>query len=90
MSTEINSRIIYPSPFEPKGIEFELSAEGFITLKILDDNGNEVETLIENKLYNVGKQLIPIEYNKYSGGKYWYKISVNIGGKEFYETKQIG
>ncbi|MBA4312225.1 MAG: hypothetical protein C0417_06315 [Chlorobiaceae bacterium] len=89
MTDNISSRLIYPNPFQPTGIEFELLEAAVVTVKILDETGQVVETLMNHNNCNAGEQIIPIDHAKYSNGKFLYQISVEAGGKSFVDTRQI-
>jgi hypothetical protein len=85
----ISSRLVYPNPFQPTGIEFELLEDAVVTVKILDEMGQVVEVLIDHDNFSAGKQMILIDHKKYSNGKFLYQISVETGGKSFVDTRQI-
>ena len=89
MAKEIVSRLRYPNPFTPVGIEFELPEPGSVTVKILDETGVEVQTLVENKQFKSGKHLIPTELSKFAGGSYVYQLFVEVNGEKIIETKKI-
>lgn len=89
MSREIVSRLQYPNPFTPVGIEFELPEPGNVTVKILDGSGHEVKTLVENEQFESGKHLIATEISKFTDGNYVYQLLVEVKGKKIVETKKI-
>jgi hypothetical protein len=89
MNNTISSRLIYPNPFQPTGIEFTLEEEAQITVKILDSSGQEIKTLIDSQAYFAGTHVIPLELVKNKTGEYWYQITINIGEKRIIETRQI-
>ena len=89
MPKEISSRLQYPNPFTPVGIEFEIPAVCLVTVKILDQTGQEVRSLVENKQFESGKHLIPFDLSNYSNGTYLYQLSLEIAGKIVVETKNI-
>ncbi len=70
----------YPNPFNPSTIiKYSIPTEGFITLKIFDMLGREVETLI-NQNQKSGSYEIEWNANNQSSGIYFYqlKTSANI------------
>jgi hypothetical protein len=89
VTDNISSRLIYPNPFQPTGIEFELLEAAIVTVKILDETGQVIETLVDHNNCIAGKQMIPINHAKYSNGKFLYQISVETGGRNFVDTRQI-
>ena len=75
----------YPNPFNPNTvISYELKAPSFITLKVYDINGKEIETLVtENK--NAGVYNVSWNAENHPSGVYYYKLSSD----NFSETKKM-
>ncbi|ACF12572.1 hypothetical protein Ctha_0101 [Chloroherpeton thalassium ATCC 35110] len=70
----------YPNPFNPQtAIPFELEKAGFVSLKIYDILGREVQPLVEKKL-SAGKHLAFFNGEKLPSGLYFYKLIA--GGKQ--------
>ena len=64
----------YPNPFNPTTtISFQLPAESFITLKVYDAIGTEVETIAEGE-YPAGVHEVIFNADKLSSGLYLYRI----------------
>ncbi len=64
----------YPNPFNPSTtISFQLPEESFITLKVFDAIGTEVETIAEGK-YPAGVHEVVFNADKLSSGLYLYRI----------------
>jgi hypothetical protein len=64
----------YPNPFNPSTtISFQLPEESFITLKVFDAIGTEVETIAEGK-YPAGVHEVIFNADKLSSGLYLYRI----------------
>lgn len=81
----------YPNPFNPStSLEFSIpvfhsnSGKVFVTLKIYDILGEEIETLVSENL-KPGKYKYLFDGNKLSSGVYFYKLSA--GG--FTETRKM-
>lgn len=75
----------YPNPFNPEtNIEYQIFSSGFLSLKIYDSLGKEIETLINSYLYP-GKYLTKFNGGKLSSGTYFYTIKVG----DFTETKPM-
>jgi len=77
----------YPNPFNPTtNLEFGISELGFVSLKIYDGLGREVQTLVNEQLapgtYNY--QFSTINY-PLSSGVYFYKLEAG----SFVETKRM-
>jgi hypothetical protein len=67
----------YPNPFNPiTKIEFSLPYSDFVILKIYNSLGQEVETLISEKL-NSGDYGLVWDSSGFASGVYYYKIQVN-------------
>jgi len=89
VNTNISSRLFYPNPFQPTGIEFTLEESAVVTVKILDGSGKEIETLIDHQLYSRGDHVVQYDPEKFKTGECWYQITVSIGDRNFIDTKQI-
>jgi hypothetical protein len=64
----------YPNPFNPSTtISFQLPEASFITLKVFDAIGTEVETIAEGK-YPAGVHEVIFDAEKLSSGLYMYRI----------------
>jgi hypothetical protein len=75
----------YPNPFNPSTtIEFSLPVDRFVTLKIYDVLGREVENLISGQLH-AGTYHKEWTATQYPSGVYFYRM--NAG--EFSETKKM-
>jgi photosystem II stability/assembly factor-like uncharacterized protein len=77
----------YPNPFNPKTIiRFKIKDSRFVTIKIYDILGQEIQTLVNQNL-NAGTYEIPYEINTglISSGIYFYKIKAG----KFSDTKKM-
>ncbi len=76
-STQINDYQLlqnYPNPFNPKtNIQFTLPKSEFVTLKIYNLLGQEVKTLVSDKL-NAGNYKYNWEASGFASGIYYYTI----------------
>ncbi len=67
----------YPNPFNPvTNLEFGISNLGFVSLKVFDVLGNEVETLINEKK-NAGSYELKFDGSDYPSGVYFYRLTVD-------------
>jgi len=67
----------YPNPFNPTtNLEYRISKFEFVTLKIYDVLGNEVEILV-NENQKAGSYKINFNGSKFPSGIYIYKLTVN-------------
>ena len=77
----LNQEIIYPNPVNDFArLSFNLNEPGMVTVKILNLDGKEINTVI-NELRPQGKQIIPLETKNLSKGNYLVKI-VNANGSK--------
>ncbi len=75
----------YPNPFNPRTtIEFGLPKTEFVTLKIYNILGQEVKTLVADKL-SVGKHKYNLDASGFASGVYYYKITAG----NFMQTKKL-
>ncbi|MGB9697009.1 MAG: T9SS type A sorting domain-containing protein [Ignavibacteria bacterium] len=75
----------YPNPFNPAtNIEFEIPRTDFVSLKIYDINGREVETLV-NEVLSAGVYRVTFEARNCNSGIYFYKLT----GITFSQTKKM-
>ena len=64
----------YPNPFNPKTIiSYELVTSSFISIKVFDILGKEINELI-NKKQNPGKYEIDFDGSALSSGVYFYSL----------------
>ncbi len=75
----------YPNPFNPSTvISFQIINSGYVTLKVYDNLGREIETLV-NEEKNSGKYNVVFDGSNLSSGIYFYRIITN----GFVETKKM-
>ncbi len=75
----------YPNPFNPTtNIGFNIPRNGFVTLKIYDILGKEVETLVKENM-NAGEYIISFSGNNLPSGLYFYRLTAN----GFSDTKKM-
>jgi len=70
----------YPNPFNPNtNIDFEITEQSVVSLKIFDISGKLIETVVENKYYPVGKYTLRWTPGKenISSGVYFYQFTIN-------------
>jgi hypothetical protein len=73
--TNFNLYQNYPNPFNPvTNIKFDLKESSFVTLKIYDAAGKEVQTLLNSRLI-AGQHSYNWNAENFSSGVYFYKIT---------------
>ncbi|MCX6164213.1 MAG: T9SS type A sorting domain-containing protein [Ignavibacteriae bacterium] len=76
----------YPNPFNPKTkIDFQISNDAKVTMKIYDITGREVATLINNELKKADYYSIDFNPINLASGIYFYRIIAD----KFIETKKM-
>ncbi|MBN2611006.1 MAG: T9SS type A sorting domain-containing protein, partial [Bacteroidales bacterium] len=76
----------YPNPFNPTTrILYVLPSSGFVSLKVYDLIGREIQTLV-SEVQAAGTYAIDFNANELTGGIYFYRLQ--IGGK-FIETRKM-
>ncbi|HUI28901.1 MAG TPA: aryl-sulfate sulfotransferase [Candidatus Acidoferrales bacterium] len=69
----------YPNPFNPSTtIDYEISSGGFVTLKIYDILGRDIETLVDGAKVP-GKYSATFDGSKFSSGVYFYRLTTSSG-----------
>ncbi|MFC2092740.1 T9SS type A sorting domain-containing protein [Bacteroidota bacterium] len=67
----------YPNPFNPvTKINFDIPKSGFVTLKIYDMLGKEVQTLVSSDL-TTGSYSVDFDASRLTSGVYFYKLKTN-------------
>ena len=83
------SRLMYPHPFQPSGIEFEMSEEGIVSLELIDGSGAAMDTLIQEEMYSKGTYKIELPKKVNLPQTCYYRFTVQIGGQMLVETKPL-
>jgi len=77
----------YPNPFNPSTIiDFSIPKSEFVSLKIYNMLGQEVTTLVSDKL-SAGRHTYSWNASEFSSGVYYYVFKV--GSNQFAETKKL-
>jgi hypothetical protein len=80
----------YPNPFNPSTtIKFALPYAGLVTLKVYNEQGKEVKTLVDG-IQQVGTYKVNFDASNLSSGIYFYKIFVSGSKSESWaQTKKM-
>jgi len=78
----------YPNPFNPvTTIEFDLSEDAFVTLKVFNILGQEVVTIVDREEFTEGNNWVEFDASALSSGVYYYRLIVNDG--QFTQVKKM-
>lgn len=84
--TEFNLKQNYPNPFNPyTKIEFMLPKSTNVTLRVYNLIGQEIQTLIDNRLYTAGTHSVVFNSKNLPSGLYLYRLDAD--GRSF--TKKM-
>jgi len=86
---EYKTRIRYPDPFQPCGLELELTEPSVVSIRIADDKGNELATLVNEEAYPAGKHSIDLDVSQYGPGNYFYRMTLQYGENILVETRKL-
>ncbi len=86
---ELKTRLSYPDPFKPVGIEFELPEDATVTVKIFDEKGNEVNTVITDEPFEAGKHFLNVNLKSLQGGVLSYRVTAAGADATYSDTKRI-
>lgn len=92
---QLASRLTYPNPFAPSGIDFDLPQDATVSLTILDDSGREVATLLNKERHGAGTHHVDIASSQWAKDltgpvqPYYYRLAAEYGGKIHIDTKKL-
>ncbi len=92
---QLYSRVTYPNPFSPSGIEFDLPQQATVSLTILDSEGHEVETLLKNEQFDSGTHHVEIASLPWAKNlsrphqAFYYRLVAEYGGESHVDTKKL-
>ena len=82
----------FPNPFNPSTtISYRLASDGYVTLKVYDELGREIKTLV-NRNQKKGSYSINFSANEISSGIYFYRIAIHsdrLQTGSFISTKKM-
>jgi hypothetical protein len=77
---------IYPNPATPSSqLAYQMKANGFITIDLLDKNGTKLRTLLTESNAEKGPHTQQLNLNDLPAGTYYYKVTT----KEYSQTKRF-
>ena len=80
----------YPNPFNPStAISYQLPSNSYVTIKIYDELGREVKTLV-NDYKAEGKYSINFDASQLASGVYFYQLrTLDTSGRGFISTRKM-
>ena len=79
----------YPNPFNPiTKIDYNITNNSKVTLKIFDITGREISTLV-NKTKEAGYYTVQFNASEYASGTYFYRLTAEGGNENFVMTKRM-
>ena len=84
---ELNTRVLYPNPFAPSGIEFDLPEEAIVTLHLLDAKGAIISTVVDKQVYPKGIHYVHC-YTPTGTQKLIFRLTATNDKGEIVETKE--
>jgi hypothetical protein len=83
----------YPNPFNPTTtISFSLPEDATVTLKVYNTLGQEVATLIDNEVMDIGEQKVKFDAGNLASGVYFYRLkaaSITDPSKSFTRVRKM-
>jgi hypothetical protein len=86
---ELRSKLIFPNPFKPVGIEFDLAEDAVVTLTMVDETGKDVNVILNGKQHKAGHHAYYIDFSREIGKQYVYRLVATNREGESVETKRI-
>jgi len=86
---KFQTRLSYPDPFKPVGIEFELPEDATVTIQIFDNNGTAKLSLLEQTNMKTGVHMLECKIQDFDDGKHFYRINAISEKHEYNETRRI-
>ncbi len=78
----------YPNPFNPTTtIEFDLSEDAFVSLKVYNMLGQEIMTIADREEFYEGTNEVEFDASHLASGIYYYRLVVNDG--QFQQVKKM-
>ena len=87
--TPLNSKLIYPNPFKPVGIEFDLAEEAVVTIEIIDGSGKPVSSILSEQSLAAGHHIVESAFRHSLGKTQAYRLTARYRGAVDTETKTI-
>ncbi|MCI0449069.1 MAG: T9SS type A sorting domain-containing protein, partial [Chlorobi bacterium] len=76
----------YPNPFNPATeIKYELPKNSFVTIKIYNALGEEIENVVNNEWKSTGRYSVLFDGTNFASGIYFYTIEAG----NFKDTKKM-
>ena len=81
MKEDIVTRLIYPDPFKPAGLEFILPAEAVVTVTVTNQEGELILTLLNDKKLPSGRHEVEVPSRIAMRQDNYINLSIEMGGE---------
>ncbi len=80
----------YPNPFNPTTtIRFQIPENSFVTMKIYNILGQELQTLMNKVELSQGQHEVEFDASRYSSGVYFYRVVTETNQHHFVSIKKM-
>ncbi len=87
--TSLQARIVFPDPFDPKGLEFELPERCSVTIIMVDGNGTEIRRIADAVDFDSGTHNIGLDTMGLAAGTYFCRISADGSTQQYLDIKKL-
>jgi hypothetical protein len=88
-SATLHSRLVFPNPFRPVGVEFDLAEEALVSLDIVDASGVLVESVVRSSPLGPGHHVVGMPTQRAAGGAFAYRLTVQYSASRVVETRSL-
>jgi hypothetical protein len=89
MVQEFSTRLFYPNPFNPQGIEFDLPEDADVTIEIFTEEGKRVSNLVEKRTFTSGWHKITIPPESLQRGIYYFRLNAQGKSTAYTDTHTL-
>ena len=89
MKPEIKTKLLYPDPFQPAGVEFELPEAAVVTVTLVGSNGTILRTLTDSAQLSAGTHVVEFESHSAQRDACYLHLEVSIHGEVLQFTRPL-
>lgn len=89
MPADLHVKPIYPDPFRPAGLEFDLPEAAVVTVTITDAEGKTIASLHERLRLPAGHHVLPFRHDPQDGLARYANLFVEMQGESLRIVKPI-